>query len=134
MPGRATRWRRVGVLLWAATTAACSKPDVTSTAPQSPGSPAAAELVGSERGHPWFQHRGADPTDQDTRVADARTASSGVLQFLAFGDSGLGDDNQKAVARHMRTVCQQRGCDFAIHTGDILYPRGIQTADRKSTR
>jgi 3',5'-cyclic AMP phosphodiesterase CpdA len=90
--------------------------------------PAAQELVGAERGHPWQQNRGATPSG-DVQLPDARLRQADAVQFLAFGDSGLGDDNQRNVARRMRDVCRTRGCDFAIHTGDILYPRGVQTPD-----
>lgn len=50
-------------------------------------------------------------------------------RFVAFGDAGTGDDNQHAVAEAMKSVCAQRGCDFALYMGDVVYPEGFESAD-----
>lgn len=48
------------------------------------------------------------------------------LRFLLFGDSGDGGEGQAAVARGLTETYRARGCHFAIHTGDVVYPHGIQ--------
>lgn len=46
-------------------------------------------------------------------------------RWIAFGDGGTGTPGQLAVAAGMAAHCRKAGCDFAIHTGDIVYPAGI---------
>lgn len=49
-----------------------------------------------------------------------------VVRFLVVGDTGTGPDGfQYDVARVMEQVCAQRGCDFALVTGDNIYERGV---------
>lgn len=43
------------------------------------------------------------------------------FRFVALGDTGVGDRHQNRVARHMRTYRP----DLIVHTGDLVYPRGI---------
>jgi hypothetical protein len=43
-----------------------------------------------------------------------------AFRFVAFGDSGSGDESQQAVARAVETV----GPDLALLLGDIIYPNG----------
>ena len=50
---------------------------------------------------------------------------SASTKILIFGDFGTGDENQKLVARDMITYCQKHGCDFALTTGDNIYPKGV---------
>jgi tartrate-resistant acid phosphatase type 5 len=49
------------------------------------------------------------------------------IRFLAIGDGGTGDKNQYQVARAIESVCKQRGCQFAIHSGDNIYERGVES-------
>jgi 3',5'-cyclic AMP phosphodiesterase CpdA len=71
------------------------------------------------------------------------------LRFFALGDTGSGNENQKAVATAMlnqaQTYClaEKRGCDPTgisvkgiLHLGDIIYPVGDAThhADRLVTQ
>lgn len=58
-------------------------------------------------------------TDRQTFGA-APPSSQGDFRFIAFGDSGTGSAEQMAIARLMST----EQADFAIHTGDIIYPFG----------
>ncbi len=46
------------------------------------------------------------------------------VHFLIVGDTGTGERRQYAVAEAMADVCQKRGCQFAIHTGDNIYEHG----------
>ena len=50
------------------------------------------------------------------------------LRFIAIGDTGKGNETQYAVARAMKTVCDEAGgCAFALLLGDNIYPAGITT-------
>lgn len=57
------------------------------------------------------------------------TASQQVVRFVAVGDTGKGNDTQKAVAAAMTEVCAEKGCDFALLLGDNLYPDGMTSPD-----
>jgi tartrate-resistant acid phosphatase type 5 len=52
-----------------------------------------------------------------------------AVRFIVVGDTGTGDENEYAVARAIGAACQQRGCDFVVHTGDILYDVGPFSVD-----
>lgn len=53
-----------------------------------------------------------------------------VVRFLVVGDTGTGPSGfQYDVARVMEQVCAQRGCDFALVTGDNIYERGVASVD-----
>lgn len=47
--------------------------------------------------------------------------------FLAFGDAGLGNQNQKEMALVMRDFCKTSTCDFVALLGDNVYPTGVQS-------
>lgn len=49
--------------------------------------------------------------------------------FVFLGDTGKGSPGQKAVAEAVKSWCAARRCDFVAVLGDILYPKGAQTAD-----
>lgn len=53
----------------------------------------------------------------EVRTAPGRNSS---FRFLAFGDSGMGNEDQKALVPHMLK------CDagLVVHTGDLVYPDG----------
>ena len=56
-------------------------------------------------------------------------ASSQTVRFLVVGDTGTGPSGfQYDVAKVMEQVCAQRGCDFALVTGDNIYERGVSSA------
>ena len=48
--------------------------------------------------------------------------------FLAFGDSGFGNQNQKEVARAMGDFCKTNACDLVTLLGDNIYPDGVDSA------
>jgi hypothetical protein len=62
--------------------------------------------------------------DGITSGAGFRTAPDpshpGKVRFAAFGDSGNGGDNQRAVYRQIETVPY----DFVLHLGDLAYEKG----------
>jgi hypothetical protein len=49
----------------------------------------------------------------------------GEVRFVAFGDAGEGNEGQYAVAGAVGTICNQRGCDFALYLGDNFYDTGV---------
>lgn len=59
----------------------------------------------------------------------AETASSpscsGEVRFVAIGDTGYGNTQGKKTAKAIVEVCESRGCDFILHLGDIVYPKGV---------
>lgn len=56
------------------------------------------------------------------------SGNPGLLRFVAVGDFGKGNSNQKLVGDALQRVCDQSGgCDFAIGLGDNIY--GAQPRD-----
>src|SRR5688572_25019386 len=54
--------------------------------------------------------------------------SRGEVRFVALGDAGEGNENQAAVGQMIATVCEERGCDFALYLGDNFYDTGVDSA------
>ena len=48
-----------------------------------------------------------------------------TVRFLALGDGGTGDKNQKELAKSMKLVCEKFQCDFVLLLGDNFYPAGL---------
>lgn len=74
--------------------------------------------------------RGADVTrgERALDVADHRDRQR--LRFLVVGDAGTGRAEQFAVGEAMHRVCAASGgCDFALVTGDNIYPTGVRVLD-----
>ena len=57
--------------------------------------------------------------DDDDGPAAKRT------RFIAIGDTGRGNADQRRVAVAMRDVCAQHGCDFVLMLGDNIYDSGV---------
>ena len=84
---------------------------------------------------------GSPTTDQDTTAtsgtpADTSTGAGsetgtsvgqGEVRFVALGDAGEGNEAQFAVAAAIGTVCEERGCDFALYLGDNFYDTGVDS-------
>jgi tartrate-resistant acid phosphatase type 5 len=51
------------------------------------------------------------------------------VSFIAIGDTGEGNTDQRKVAEAMRDVCAARGCDFVLMLGDNIYDRGVIGVD-----
>ena len=47
------------------------------------------------------------------------------IHFIALGDVGTYDENQKRVARAMAKVCKKQQCDFIVFLGDNFYKHGV---------
>lgn len=63
---------------------------------------------------------------QDTLVRPVPPQSE--YRVVVMGDQGTGLPEQRAVARGMQAVCQQRGCDLGFGLGDSFYPSGPKDA------
>lgn len=67
---------------------------------------------------------GGGPTD-----ADAAPPAEKPLHFIALGDTGNGNDGQKAVAKAMSDKCKKDPCDFVVLLGDNIYASGASSPD-----
>jgi len=75
--------------------------------------------------------RGAAPSGRPLSLStnlDDAALNEATAHFIAFGDSGTGGEGQYLVAGAMARYCADKRCDFALHTGDIGYPRGIKSS------
>lgn len=55
------------------------------------------------------------------------SASESVIRFAAFGDWGVNNLNQKAVAEALKEKCASDGCDFVLLLGDNFYNYGVSS-------
>ena len=62
---------------------------------------------------------GSDDVPPD--AADAPKA----VKFIAIGDTGKGNADQRRVAVAMRDLCAAKGCDFVLMLGDNIYDAGV---------
>lgn len=49
------------------------------------------------------------------------------MRFIAVGDTGKGNADQRKVAIAMRDVCAAKGCDFVLMLGDNIYDAGVDS-------
>ena len=68
------------------------------------------------------------PPDGGSADAGSPDPVPTTVRFVALGDGGTGDDAQKKVARAVKSVCDLRGCDFALYLGDNIYESGAKDA------
>jgi len=59
------------------------------------------------------------------RLPDKNVAES-QLRFFVVGDTGRDNPTQRNVAASMRTGAAETKPHFRIHTGDIIYPNGVE--------
>lgn len=65
---------------------------------------------------------------QPLAVSDAVfSADAGVVRFVAIGDQGKGNDNQRRVGAAIGKHCAANGCDFVVLLGDNFYPSGVSS-------
>jgi hypothetical protein len=73
--------------------------------------------------------RGADTSDDgSTDTGAPPDVGKGEVRFIAMGDAGEGNQGQYEVAAAVATVCEERGCDFALYLGDNIYDVGVTSA------
>lgn len=51
------------------------------------------------------------------------------LHFIAFGDQGSGNDDQRRVAALVEALCRGNKPDFLLLLGDNFYPHGVSSLD-----
>lgn len=57
---------------------------------------------------------------------DAGTdAGTSAVKFIAMGDTGKGNADQRRVAIAIRDLCAAKGCDFVLMLGDNIYDTGV---------
>lgn len=67
-------------------------------------------------------------TAPEAGAGSGSNGSGDSVRFIVVGDTGTGPSGlQYDVAKVMEQVCAQRGCDFAIVTGDNIYERGVSS-------
>ena len=49
------------------------------------------------------------------------------VRFIALGDTGTGDNNQRGVAQALKKWCTRHGCSFALLLGDNFYETGVMS-------
>ena len=67
---------------------------------------------------------GVSATGGDDRFTTAPPAGTGSVSFIAFGDSGTGAAPQRRLAQLMIADSAANRWDLALHTGDVVYPKG----------
>jgi hypothetical protein len=67
---------------------------------------------------------GVDITPETDRFTTAPPRGRGKISFVAFGDSGSGTTNQMRVAQRIAEQFSSNRWDLALHTGDVVYPKG----------
>ena len=55
------------------------------------------------------------------------TVSQQQTSFVAFGDSGFGNENQRKLAKGIASFCRKDTCDFVALLGDNFYPSGVES-------
>jgi len=58
-------------------------------------------------------------------------AGADTVRVIVMGDQGKGGAVQDAVARAMRAVCRDLGCDLGLGMGDNFYPKARRTRGRR---
>jgi tartrate-resistant acid phosphatase type 5 len=94
---------------------------------------ASTEDTGTSSGDDTSPGSDTTPAGTDTTPAGTDTPgtdtppSTGALRFVAVGDTGKGNDSQKAVADAIAAKCAKDGCDFVQLLGDNIYDSGVSS-------
>jgi len=67
---------------------------------------------------------GAVVTPSTDEFTTAPAIGTGTVRFIVFGDSGSGGPEQQQLAALMAAESSGDGFDLALHTGDVVYPKG----------
>ena len=60
---------------------------------------------------------------------DAASGEATTLRFVAMGDTGNGNQQQRKVAGAVRDLCAAEGCDFVLLLGDNIYDKGADSVN-----
>ena len=63
----------------------------------------------------------------DVPTGDASPVAPKRVRFIALGDTGKGNADQRKVAVAIRDLCAMRGCDFVLMLGDNIYDAGVDS-------
>lgn len=72
---------------------------------------------------------GPQTTGPDTTGGETTGGTGQVVRFIVIGDTGEGNEDQFAVADAIVALCEQKGCDFGVLTGDNFYDSGVSGVD-----
>jgi tartrate-resistant acid phosphatase type 5 len=72
---------------------------------------------------------GSQTSGPDTTGGETTGGTGQVVRFVVLGDTGEGNEDQFAVADAIVAVCEQKGCDFGVLTGDNFYDSGVSGVD-----
>lgn len=67
---------------------------------------------------------GVSATGGADELTTAPSPGTGAISFIAFGDSGTGAAPQRRLAQLMIADSAANRWDLALHTGDVVYPKG----------
>jgi hypothetical protein len=67
---------------------------------------------------------GSSATGGEDLLTTAPPSGTGSVSFIAFGDSGTGAAPQRRLAQLMIADSAANRWDLALHTGDVVYPKG----------
>jgi tartrate-resistant acid phosphatase type 5 len=81
---------------------------------------AACGNSGQDGGGSGSDYGGDDPPPDAAVVAKP-------VKFIAVGDTGKGNADQRRVAIAMRDLCAAKGCDFVLMLGDNIYDSGVDS-------
>jgi acid phosphatase len=70
-----------------------------------------------------------DPAPSPPTAVEHPLSNPTTLQFFTFGDWGIGDAKQMAVAQALRDFCAKEVCDFGLLLGDNFYDFGVTSVD-----
>ncbi|MBF0280011.1 MAG: metallophosphoesterase [SAR324 cluster bacterium] len=73
--------------------------------------------------------KGCSPLDSDVIDLNISQSSPVSLKFIALGDTGTGDQDQKEIAQAVQKICTSEGCDFVLMLGDNFYPDGVDSTE-----
>jgi len=71
----------------------------------------------------------AEPGSSSGGEESTGAAETGVVRFIASGDTREGNEAQYAVGQAIADLCAMKGCDFGMLLGDNFYDSGVSSVD-----
>jgi hypothetical protein len=68
---------------------------------------------------------GDDTGSGSNEIPGDGPAAAQPVKFVAMGDTGKGNADQRRVAVAIRDLCAAKGCDFVLLLGDNIYDAGV---------
>ncbi|MEZ4451567.1 MAG: metallophosphoesterase [Nannocystaceae bacterium] len=102
----------------------------SSSSSTSTSSSTSSDPTGDPSTGPGTSTTGVETTGPSTTTGDPTTGGvDEVVRFVVLGDTGEGNEDQYSVAQAIVEICAQKGCDFAVLTGDNFYDSGVDGTD-----